>query len=121
MSISPSAGPESQWRMVPRYAVVAKSEIADSANAVQFSGRVIEISRNGCFVYISTPFSVGTLLDMRIYGDQGTIATKGKVIYAHEGLGFGVTFLSPTEEQLTILDSWLAQLSSVIPVEKTGD
>jgi hypothetical protein len=118
MSAFQSDSPERERRMVQRYTVVAVSEIADPASAVRLSGRVVEVSRNGCFVHTSITPSSGTTLDMKICCDKGTFATKGKVIYVQERLGFGVTFLNPPEDQLRILDSWLAQLSSAT-VEKT--
>ena len=118
MSIPQSDSPHREWRMVQRYTVVAATEIADLTKAVRLSGRVIEVSRNGCFVYASMTPSVGTMLDMKICCDQGTFETKGKAIYVQEHLGFGVTFLNPPEDQLRILESWIAQLASAT-VEKT--
>jgi hypothetical protein len=98
-------------RTVPRYSFVATAEITDSANAMKLSGRVAEISRKGCYVDILNSLPVGTLLDVRISREQGTFVAKGKTIYVHERIGMGVIFLDPPEDQLQILDSWLAQLS----------
>jgi hypothetical protein len=52
---------------------------------------------------------VGTSLNMVISRDKGSFATKGRVIYVHEGLGMGIIFLNPNSEQLQILDHWLAE------------
>jgi hypothetical protein len=59
-------------------------------------------------VNISNPFPDGTFLSVVISSDHGSFATKGKVIYSHQGIGMGVVFLDPTNDQLEILDSWLA-------------
>jgi hypothetical protein len=72
-------------------------------------GRINEISRKGCYVDTLNPFPVGTVLNIVISRDQGSFATKGNVIYAHQGIGMGVAFLDPTDEQFKILDSWLAE------------
>ena len=40
----------SQRRKMPRYTFIATTEQADAASAVRFSGRVTEISRDGCYV-----------------------------------------------------------------------
>jgi len=71
-------------------------------------GRVKEISRRGCYVDILNALPVGTFLKVVISRDEGSFATAGKVIYAHEG-GMGVAFLDPTEDQLKILDTWFAE------------
>jgi hypothetical protein len=57
---------------------------------------------------------MGTDLDVRISRDQVTFVTKGKTLYIHieEEIGMGIAFLDPPEEQLQILDSWLAELPS---------
>jgi hypothetical protein len=33
------------------------------------------------------------------------------VIYVHEGIGMGIVFVDPTEDQLEVLNSWLAEAS----------
>ena len=98
-------------RTVPRYTFVAVAEIIEAATQTCVMGRINEISRKGCYVDTLNPFPVGTHLNVVISRDQGTFATKGNVIYAHEGMGMGVAFRDPTHDQLTILDSWLAQHS----------
>ena len=52
----------------------------------------------------------GTLINVRISCDQGTLVVKGKILYVHERIGMGVVFLDPPKDQLEILNSWLAEL-----------
>jgi hypothetical protein len=99
-------------RKVPRYTFVATTEVTDSASGIKLSGRVTEISRKGCYVDILNPLPEGTLVDVRISREQGTFVAKGKTIYIQEQIGMGVLFLDPPEEQLQILDSWIAELPS---------
>lgn len=107
---SDSATPHSERRKSPRYAFVATTELADIAHAIKMSGRITEISRGGCYVDILNALPVGTLLNVQISCDQGTLNLKGKIIYVHEGIGMGVVFLDPPPDQLAILDSWLPDL-----------
>jgi hypothetical protein len=97
-------------RAVPRYTFVATTQLIDSGSAARFSGRVSEISRQGCYVDILNPLPVGTSISVLISRDQGIFVTKGKIVYVHEGFGMGVAFVEPTNDQLRILDSWLAEL-----------
>jgi hypothetical protein len=105
-----SATPQTPKRAVPRYSFVATTEIIDCATATRLSGRVSEISRQGCYVDILNPLPVGTPLNVLISHDQGTFVTKGKIIYVHETFGMGVLFVDPSHDQLRILDSWLAEI-----------
>jgi hypothetical protein len=107
-----STGPQDARRKAPRYNFVATSEITDPANAIRMSGRVTEISRNGCYVDILNALPVGTSLQLKISCDQGSFSTRGSIIYVHPGIGMGIAFLDPREDQLKTLDSWLSALSS---------
>ena len=90
---------------------MATSVLTDSVNAIRLSGRVTEISRNGCYVDALNALPVGTVLDVQISCDQGTFSTKGSIIYVHPQIGMGVRFVDPPEEQLKTLDTWLATLA----------
>jgi PilZ domain len=110
-----SAAPHKPQRAVPRYTFVATTEIIDSATATRLSGRVTEISRQGCYVDTLNTLPVGTPLNVLISRDQGVFVTRGKILYIHEGFGMGVAFIEPSRDQLRVLDSWLAEL----PAEAT--
>ena len=106
--------PESAVRLQPRYTFAATTEIEDSSNTMKLSGRVSEISRKGCYVDCMNTLPLGTMLNLQILRDQGTFATKGKVIYVHEMFGMGIAFVDPLEGQLKILDEWLSVLPPVV-------
>jgi hypothetical protein len=108
-----SASSTSERRKAPRYAFVATTELKDIASATKLSGRITELSRTGCYVDILNALPVGTLLNVRISRDIGTLVVKGKILYIHQGLGMGVVFVDPPPDQLEILDSWLAELPLV--------
>jgi hypothetical protein len=103
-------------RVAPRYAFVATTEITDTAHATRLSGRVTEISRNGCFVDVANVLPVGTMMKLRITCNQGTFETRGKTLYVQERIGMGIVFLDPSEDQLKVLDSWLVDLPPAITV-----
>jgi hypothetical protein len=106
-----SAGLYSQQRTVPRYTFVATSEITDPVNAMRLSGKVMEISRKGCYLDALNVLPLGAVLHLLISCDQGAFATQAKVIYVQEHIGMGIAFLDTPEDQLQILDSWLANLA----------
>ena len=107
-----SATSRNERRRAPRYALVAMADLTDSDGAMLLSGKITEIGRNGCYVETLNALPVGTLLKVLVFRDQHTFVTKGKIIYIHERDGMGVAFLDPPQDQLKILDSWLAEFPS---------
>ena len=100
----------SERRAVPRYSLIATAEIIEPISDMHFSGRISEISRKGCYVDILNPLPRETPIQVRISRDLGTFACTGKIIYVQDGMGMGVAFLEIAEDQLKVLDSWLAEL-----------
>jgi len=67
-----------------------------------------EISRKGCYVNTPSTVAVNAVLKIVISRDVETFLTNGKVIYVHDRIGMGIVFVDPTEDQLEILQAWLA-------------
>jgi PilZ domain-containing protein len=101
-----------EQRTVPRYSFIAQVQLIEPTSDTKIDGRVSEISRKGCYIDVLITLPAGTLINLKILRDQGTFATKGKIIYVQEGMGMGVAFLEVVDDQLKTLDSWLAEISS---------
>jgi hypothetical protein len=54
-------------------------------------------------------FPVGTSIKVIVSHDQRTFVAKANIIHVQEQMGMGIQF-DPLEDQLRILDSWLAEL-----------
>jgi len=102
-----------EQRTVPRYTVAAFAEVTDSATETCIRGRITQISSKGCYIDSPNTLPVGTSLDLYIFHDRGTFATKGKVLYLREQIGMGVSFLDLPKDQSEVLDSWLAGLPTL--------
>lgn len=107
-----SGQPYREKRSVPRYMFIATADIVEPTNDVHMSGRISEISRKGCYLDILNTLPVGTEIKVQVTRDQGSFETPGKIIYVQEGMGMGVAFIEPAADQLEVLDSWLAEISS---------
>ena len=97
-------------RSVPRYGLIAQAEIAEPASGVRIAGRISEISSKGCYLDILNTLPVQTVVEVRVTRDQGTFVSRGRVIYAQDGMGMGIAFQETAADQLKILDIWLAEL-----------
>jgi len=110
-SQGPSGSEYREKRTVPRYSFIAHVEVIEPASDTHISGRVSEISRKGCYIDVLITLPPGTMIQLRVVRDQGTFSTKGKIIYAQEAMGMGVAFLDIADDQLKVLDSWLAEIA----------
>jgi hypothetical protein len=101
-------------RTIPRYYVLAVAELVETASTLCIVGKMIEVSRNGCYINTTSTLPVNTFLRVVISRDGQTFVTNGKIIYVHEQIGMGVLFVDSTGEQLEILDSWLANAARAL-------
>jgi len=105
-------GPYREHREVPRFTLIASIELREPKSDTRISGRISEISRKGCYVDVLITLPEGTGLHVRISRDQGVFESEAKIVYVQEGMGMGVTFVNTAPEQLKLLDTWLAEISS---------
>jgi hypothetical protein len=103
--------PFGQRRAVPRYSLIATAEVIEIATDARMSGRISEISRKGCYVDLLNTLPVDTAVRLCITRDRGSFTTMARIIYVQEGIGMGVAFVDPQEDQLRALDSWLSELA----------
>lgn len=99
-------------RKAPRYGLVAIAEFTDADDGKMLSAKITAVSRTGCYVDSPKTFPVGTSLKAIISRDQRTFVAKAVVIHVQEQIGMGIAFIDPPQDQLKILDSWLAGLPS---------
>lgn len=99
----------SDRRKAERFGFMAVAELTDPEDAKLVSGRVSQISRGGCYVDSPKTFPVGTSLKVIIYRDGRTFVAKANIIHVQEQVGMGVAFLDAPQDQLRILDSWIAE------------
>lgn len=104
-------------RKAPRYGLVAIADLTDSEDGKLLSGKITQISRNGCYVDSPKTVPVGTSLKVIISRDQRTFVAKANVIHVQEQMGMGIAFLDAAKDQVEILNSWLAELPFTVIVK----
>ncbi len=107
---TPPGLPFGQRRTVPRYSLIAAAEVVEPATDARMSGRISEISRKGCYLDILNTLPVDSAVRLTITRDQGSFTTMARIIYVQQGIGMGLAFVDPPQDQLRTLDSWLAEL-----------
>lgn len=111
-SSSGSDKPYREKRTVPRFSLIATVDVVDPVSSVRISGRISELSRKGCYVDALNNLPPQTPVTIRISRDLGTFISPGKIIYVQETMGMGLVFVGTPDDQLKILDSWLAELTA---------
>jgi hypothetical protein len=86
-------------------------DVLEPASDTRISARVSEISRKGCYIDVLVTLPTGTIIQLKMLRDQGSFTTKGRIIYVQEGMGMGVAFVDTSEDQLSILDSWIQEFA----------
>lgn len=98
-------------RANPRFSLVADAEVTALWDGSRIVALVSQLSARGCYVDTINPFSIGTVLHLRIRYGSSTCEVQGKVIHAHPGSGMGVLFENVAVEQKFAMDSWLSELA----------
>ena len=100
-------------RSFARCPFVANAEVTDLSSEGRRTGRTNELGIGGCYVVAPDPFPEGTLVQLRIFREQGVFETEAKVVYSHEtqlNSGMGLAFQEMAPHQRYLLEDWLADI-----------
>jgi hypothetical protein len=94
-------------RRTPRFMFFASAELYDERCDVRVASRLSELSLHGCYLDMMNPFSVGTIVLLKIWSGEVQFEAKAKIIYAQPNMGAGVLFLEVPPTAQTVLQGWL--------------
>ena len=100
-------------RIVRRCPFVASAEVTDLSSQTRQTGRTSELSIGGCYIQAPDPFPNGTLVQLRIFREQGVFETLAKVVYSQDAQfnsGMGLAFQEMAPNQRSLLEDWLAEI-----------
>jgi hypothetical protein len=101
-------------RAVRRCPFVANAEVTDlSSETRRISGRTSELGIGGCYIKTLDPYPMGTLVQLRIFREQGVFETKAEVVYSHSiqlNSGMSLAFRETAPNQRSLLEDWLAEI-----------
>ena len=96
-------------RAHPRYAFTAAIEVNAAELDARIKTQVRDLSQQGCYVDTGKPLALGTTTDVRITKGTTAFEARARVVYCQTGKGMGLMFIAVKPEQLTILDTWIAE------------
>ena len=102
----PAASPQPQpeRRRYPRYTVHVQIELCQEGSDVPMSLETTDLSRNGCYVQVLIPLSVGIRVQATLWLDGSPVVVGGRVVTRHPQFGNGIMFLefeADAEQQLS--------------------
>jgi len=80
-------------RRYPRYTVQVQIELRQEGNDVPMRLETTDLSRNGCYVQLLIPLSVGTRVQATLWLDGYPVVIRGRVVTRHPQFGNGIMFL----------------------------
>jgi hypothetical protein len=106
-------GPER--RITPRFPFTATAEVAELRSQTRIAGRSSDLGFGGCYIDSISPFSVGTVVRVRLERESRKFEAMARITYAHSSMGMGMAFTEIKPEFLPVLKTWVAELSGEAP------
>jgi hypothetical protein len=97
------------------YLASAQAEVVGPAATQSVLGRATVLGRGGCYVDTVSPFTTGSVVQVRVFGGSYSFQTSAKVTYLDASRGIGLAFADTSPDQIAILSAWLGELSGEVP------
>jgi hypothetical protein len=98
---------EQERRRTPRYPFAGAIEMRQGTSEDKQTARVSELSLNGCFVHMETPYAMGTSLSIKLFTEAEFFEAQASVIYIQPNQGMGLMFRETKPYYLMVLRKWL--------------
>lgn len=98
-----------------RFPFTASVELVEPKSGARLKGRTSDLGPGGCYVDTPSPLPAGEQLSIRIAKDNDSFQASAKVIYSQTGMGMGLAFTSALQDQVKVLQKWLAELNGQTP------
>jgi len=98
---------EPERRKSPRYPFEGSIEMREGTSQDKRTARVRELSLNGCFVDMESPYPEGTSLAIKLFTETEFFEAQASVIYSQPNRGMGIMFKDTKPYYLMVLRRWL--------------
>ena len=98
---------EQERRRNPRYPFNGSIEMREGTSEDKRTARVKELSLNGCYVDIESPYPIGASLAIKLFTETEFFEAQASVIYSQPERGMGLMFKETKPYYLMVLRKWL--------------
>jgi hypothetical protein len=110
----PELEKEPERHRAVRYPFTATAEITGLRSHTRVAARSSDLGLGGCYVDILSPFTVGSLVRVRLAREQKVFEAMATVSYAQQSFGMGLAFTEVKPEHQIVLQSWIAEVSGEV-------
>jgi len=107
-------------RAHPRFPFTASVEVIEPHTKTRIEGRTSDLSCGGCYVDTMVSLPVDTAVEMCLTKENRSFKARAKVAYSVDGMGMGIKFIPAAPGQAQTLETWVGQLSGLLPCETQG-
>jgi hypothetical protein len=104
--------PNPEHRLAPRRPFLTEAEVMEPPAGTWLKTRLSDLSLSGCYVDTLHPLPVGARIRLRVVRNKIDLEVPATVIYSEPRLGMGVSFTQLSPEQKSILENWLADVTT---------
>jgi hypothetical protein len=104
--------PTTEHRLAPRLPFLTEAEVMESPAGTWLKTRLSDLSLGGCYVDTLHPLPVGARIWLKVVRNKIILEALATVIYSEPRLGMGVRFTPLSPEQKSILENWLADVTT---------
>lgn len=98
---------EQERRRNPRYPFIGSIEMREGTSEDKRTAHVKELSLNGCYVDIESPYPMGASLAIKLFTETEFFEAQASVIYSQSDHGMGLMFRETKPYYLMVLRKWL--------------
>ena len=98
---------EQDRRRNPRYHFAGSIEMREGASEDKRTAHVKELSLNGCYVDMESPYPMGASLAIKLFTETEFFEAHASVIYSQPNQGMGLMFRETKPYYLMVLRKWL--------------
>ena len=98
---------EQERRRNPRYPFIGSIEMREGTSEDKRTARVKELSLNGCYVDIESPYPMGASLAIKLFTETEFFEAQASVIYSQPDRGMSLMFRETKPYYLMVLRKWL--------------
>jgi hypothetical protein len=91
---------------------LTEAEVMESPAGTWLKTRLSDLSLCGCYVDTLHPLPVGARIWLKVVRNKIILEALATVIYSEPRLGMGVRFTPLSPEQKSILENWLADVTT---------
>jgi hypothetical protein len=99
-------------RRAPRYTLIVAAEVIELQTDTHIKARTSDMSLVGCYLDMMNPLPLGTDIRLQLAHQDTTFTALGTVAYTQANMGMGITFTVVEPHQQSVLEKWLADLST---------